>query len=104
MDAVIEDSCIKATESSGGGVKEVAKDQAVAPVIAGVVVTLIAVVTLLVVGAVTVAVFIVHKRSKKNKGGHCYANLHNMTHPSNSQMDWISVTIGPRKTQHMTKM
>ena len=49
---------------------DAAKGQAGAPEIAGVVVTLIAMVTLGIVGAVTVAVFIVHKRSKKNTGGH----------------------------------
>eukprot|EP00731_Ephydatia_muelleri_P028084 Em0019g957a len=59
---------IKATATPGGVMKTVdaAKGQAGAPEIAGVVVTLIAMVTLGIVGAVTVAVFIVHKRSKKN--------------------------------------
>ena len=49
---------------------DAAKGQAGAPEIAGVVVTLIVVVTLGIVGAVTVAMFIVHKRSKMNTGGH----------------------------------
>eukprot|EP00731_Ephydatia_muelleri_P028090 Em0019g963a len=59
---------IKATASPGDVMEAVdaAKGQAGTSEIAGVVVTLIVVVTLGIVGAVTVAVFIVHKRSKKN--------------------------------------
>ena len=52
-----------------------AKRQALAPVIEGVVVPLVVMVTLVAVGAIIIAGYIVHKRSKNHRGESGKANL-----------------------------